>query len=30
MLPGGLAFRTAAQELQELQTAEREMATEHT
>ena len=30
MLPGGLAFRMAAQELQELQMAEREMATEHT
>ena len=28
--PGGLAFRTAAQEWQELQMAEREMATEHT
>ena len=29
-LPGGLAFRMAAQELQELQMAKREMATEHT
>ena len=30
MLPGGLAFRMAAQEKQELQMAEGEMATEHT